>query len=97
MKNTEINKIYQGYEHLAFGKITDAVKLMWTVEPNFVEIEQMDLFCVSEIERPRDNSLKIKFFDRLRALEKLENLVRESAKDQNDLLENFYLSLENSK
>ena len=31
----------------------------------------MDLFLVSEIKRPKDGSMEIKFFDRLKALEKL--------------------------
>ena len=31
----------------------------------------MDLYCISEIKRPKDGSMEIKFFDRLKALEKL--------------------------
>ena len=31
----------------------------------------MSLFLVSEIKRPKDGSMEIKFFDRLKALEKL--------------------------
>ena len=33
---------------------------------------QMDLFMISEIKRPKDGAMEIKFFDRLKALEKLE-------------------------
>lgn len=33
----------------------------------------MDLFSVSEIKRPKDGSMEIKFFDRLKALEHLES------------------------
>ena len=31
----------------------------------------MDLYSVSEIKRPKDGSMEIKFFDPLKALEKL--------------------------
>ena len=38
------------------------------------EIEKLDLFNVSEIKRPKGGGLEIKFFDRLKALEKLAAL-----------------------
>ena len=37
----------------------------------------MDLFLVSEIRRPKDGAMEIKFFDRARALEKLASLSME--------------------
>ena len=39
--------------------------------PGEGELKKMDLFCVSEIKRPKDGSMEIKFFDRMKALEKL--------------------------
>lgn len=41
--------------------------------PSKAQLENMDLFLVSEIKRPKDGAMEIKFFDRLKALEKLEN------------------------
>ena len=38
------------------------------------DIEKLDLFNVSEIKRPKGGGLEIKFFDRLKALERLEKL-----------------------
>jgi len=38
------------------------------------EIEKLDLFNVSDIKRPKGGGLEIKFFDRLKALERLEKL-----------------------
>ena len=61
-----------GYERLAFGSICDAVSLLYLEKPSKEELGSMDLYCVSEIKRPRDGSMEIKFFDRLKALEKLE-------------------------
>ena len=37
----------------------------------------MDLFMISDIRRNRDGMLEIKFFDRLKALEKLDAAARE--------------------
>ncbi|WP_405355148.1 terminase small subunit [Ruminococcus sp.] len=60
-----------GYRRLAFGKISDAVSLLYMDNPSSEQLEHMDLFMVSEIKRPKDGSMEIKFFDRLKALEKL--------------------------
>lgn len=62
-----------GYQRLAFGNISDAVSLLYMENPSRTELSNMDLFLVSEIKRPKDGSMEIKFFDRLKALEKLES------------------------
>ena len=56
-------------EKIAFGKANDAVKLMF--EPT--DIDTLDLFLVAEMKLTKDKSLEIKFFDRLKALEKLSD------------------------
>jgi hypothetical protein len=61
-----------GYQRLAFGNISDAVSLLYMENPSRADLATMDLFLVSEIKRPKDGSMEIKFFDRLKALEKLE-------------------------
>ena len=65
-------KAYVGYERLAFGSVADAIKLLYMDKLDKIELDVMDLFCISEIRRPKDGAMEIKFFDRLRALEKLE-------------------------
>ncbi len=62
-----------GYQRLAFGNIADAVSLLYMENPSRADLSNMDLFSVSEIKRPKDGSMEIKFFDRLKALEKLES------------------------
>ena len=60
---------------LAFGSVADAMKLMLCEEAmSTEEIEKLDLFNVSEIKRPKGGGLEIKFFDRIKALERLEKL-----------------------
>lgn len=58
---------------MAFGNISDAVSLLYMENPSRADLSSMDLFLVSEIKRPKDGSMEIKFFDRLKALEKLES------------------------
>lgn len=65
------NMAAAGYQRLAFGSICDAVSLLYKSNPTAQELADMDLFLVSEIKRPKDGSMEIKFFDRLKALEKL--------------------------
>ncbi|MDR3344748.1 MAG: terminase small subunit [Oscillospiraceae bacterium] len=65
-------EIVAGFRRLAFGSVTDAVRLLLAQEvPATEELERMDLFNVSEIKRPKGGGLEIKFFDRLKALELL--------------------------
>lgn len=64
-----------GYQRLAFGSIADAVSLLYMENPGPDTLRKMDLFSVSEIKRPKDGSMEIKFFDRMKALEKLSEGV----------------------
>lgn len=85
-------EIRDGYRRLAFGPVTDAVKLLFLEEaPSPSQMEEMDLFPIAEIKRPRTGGIEIKFFDRLRALEKLAQMEEQSA--QGSAL-SFYEALE---
>ena len=78
-------KAYIGYERLAFGSVADAIKLLYLEKPEKLNLEKMDLFNISEIKRPKDGAMEIKFFDRLRALEKLENSNEEEKPEINPI------------
>ena len=58
-------------EPLLRQSVSDAISLLYKSDPSKEDLEGMDLFLVSEIKRPKDGSMEIKFFDRLKALEKL--------------------------
>ncbi len=61
-----------GLRRLAFGSVADGVRLLLCEgETDPAEIEKMDLFNVAEIKKPRGGGLEIKFFDRLKPLERL--------------------------
>jgi len=67
-------RIRRGYERLAFGGIADAVRLLFTEEPDLAALGKMDLYNIAEIKRPKGGGMEIKFFDRIKALQCLEAL-----------------------
>ena len=67
-------------------------QLLYMDKPDLQTLEAMDLYMISEIKRPKDGAMEIKFFDRLKALEKLSEAQQASA--ENSLP--FYKALENS-
>ncbi len=74
-KRAASSEVEKGLRRLAFGSVADALKLMLCEETmSAEEIEKLDLFNVSDIKRPKGGGLEIKFFDRLKALERLEKL-----------------------
>ncbi len=83
-------KATTGYERLAFGSISDCIKLLFSETLTPKDLDQMDLFNISEIKKPKEGAMEIKFFDRLRALEKLEQIETEQKNDK----EPFFAALE---
>lgn len=72
-----------GFQRIAFGSITDCVRLISGVEDSsnsLKEISDMDLFMISEIKKPKDGAMEIKFYDRIKALEKLQESVNSTEK-----------------
>lgn len=69
------NSSVLGFERLAFSSVSDAVSLLYMDKPTKEQLEKMDLFMVQEIKKPKDGAMEIKFFDRLKALEKLMGLT----------------------
>ena len=91
---TDINLVSAGLSRLAFGSISDAVKLILSAtSDNPPPPDTLDLFNVSEIKFTSGKGMEIKFFDRLKALEQLSKLS-ESALNSSAL--SFYEALERS-
>ena len=88
------NEAVSGYRQMAFGSSADAIKLLFSDgEISEQELMELDLYNVSEIKRPKGGGMEIKFFDRLKALEKLAEL---SGTDETDSALPFYEVLEKS-
>lgn len=83
-------KATSGYERLAFGNIADSIKLLFCENISAKDLEKMDLFNIAEIRKPREGAMEIKFFDRLKALEKLEEMDA-NTRDEGS---SFYKALE---
>lgn len=80
-----------GLERLAFGSIADAVELLCAENAQEINPQQLDLFCVSELKRPKGGGFEMKFFDRLKALERLAELEEKTAEQS---ISPFYRAIE---
>lgn len=88
------NLISAGFQRLAFGSCADAVKLILSAnQDSSPDIDSLDLFNVAEIKFTCGKGMEIKFFDRLKALEKLSE-ISQSGKETGAL--SFYEALERS-
>ncbi len=86
-------EVSAGLHRIAFASSADAVKLLLCDDYSNLEIEALDLFNVAEIKKPKGGGLEIKFFDRIKALEKLGEL---SVNTQDNNTIPFYEALEKS-
>lgn len=83
MKKTETEKIRRGLEQLAFGKVNDAVELVFAEEiPPPENLKRMNLVNISSIKRVKGGGVEVQFFDRQKALEKLYEYAREGQEGQ---------------
>lgn len=73
-RKTNTSDIAAGYYRLAFGCVSDAVNLIFCEDDVPKDFDKLDLFNVADIKRQKNGCIEIKFFDRLKALEKLESL-----------------------
>lgn len=75
--NNLLQKSISGFERLAFGSVTDSIKLISGEFPEDLKsFSQLDLFNISEIKRSQNGTVEVKFFDRLKALEKIYEISK---------------------
>ena len=79
-KRARKTDIVSGYYRLAFGCYTDPISLIFKEEVTGEELQKMDLYNIAEIKIKRGGEIEIKFFDRLKALEHLEEIASDSEK-----------------
>ena len=68
-QRTPSGEVVTGLRRIAFGSVADAMKLLFS--PEGLDFDSLDLYCVSEIKVAKGGGMEIKFFDRIKALEKL--------------------------
>lgn len=83
-RDAKLAEVTEGYRRLAFGSVADAVKLILSDElPDGSEIEKLDLTMVSDIKCPKNGGIEVKFFDRLKALDRLCELSNAASAGEN--------------
>lgn len=70
-KKIKTDEVVTGLKRIAFGSVADAVRLLLDDEDAKSKIDNLDLFLISEIKTNSKGGLEIKFFDRIKAMEKL--------------------------
>lgn len=88
MNEEKRTEILDGYRKLAFGRVHDAVRLLFCEELSPQALRKMDLFNLAEIKRQKGGGMEIKFFDRIRALQCMQELA-----GTEDTLSGFYQAL----
>ncbi len=85
------NEVEAGLRRIAFGCVSDAVKIALSEDFDAEEVKNMDLFGISEIKVSKGKGVEIKFFDRIKALEKLSQLA--AVNDENPT-DSFFKAIE---
>lgn len=92
-KKTLQEQIEQGLLDIALGSVSDAISLLFMTEEEIIErLPKLKLINVSEIKRPKGGGMEIKFFDRIKALERLGT----DKNSDSDSSLSFYEALEKS-
>ncbi len=97
-RKTKLEKqIQKGLLTLAFGEVSDAVSLLYMSDEEAIKkLPSLNLFNVSEIKRPKGGGMEIKFFDRIKACEKLREQIPEKKRDNLSFFEALEKSAENT-
>lgn len=90
-----LNEVKAGLRRIAFSPSADSVKLILAEDPSALDPESLDLFNVAEIKKPKGGGLEIKFFDRIKALEKLGDITSADGGEKT-ASSSFYEALERS-
>ena len=91
-RNAKSKAALTGIRRIAFGSVADAVNLAVNFGEN-IDTHSLDLFAVSEIKYTAGKSVEIKFYDRLKALERLAEM--ESAEENAEAM-SIYEAISNS-
>ncbi|WP_099204677.1 hypothetical protein [Scatolibacter rhodanostii] len=68
-------KVLDGYEKLAFGDVSDPIRLLFQEKVTSAALRRMNLFNIAQIKK-KDSEVDIKFFDRIKALQCMQELER---------------------
>lgn len=92
LPRTHRQEIESGLRRLAFGDLSDVIRLITAENMKDLEPEKMDLMLISELKYSK-NGVEVKLFDRMKALLKLAELAEAAAESGE---EGFFEALERS-
>ena len=88
-----LEEVATGLRRIAFGSNADAIGLSLAQNVSDIDLKSLDLNCISEIKVQKGSVTEIKFFDRVKALEKLATICSD---DDGDDAQAFFKALQNS-
>lgn len=92
-KKPAMEQVEKGLLDLAVGSVSDALLLLYLDDEEIINrLPKLKLSNISEIKRPKGGGMEIKFFDRIKAFEKFQELT--TTKSSEGL--SFYQALEKS-
>ena len=93
--DNNLQKAIIGLERLAFGSIEDTIKVLFSdTLDDLKDLRSLDLFNISEIKKIKGGGFEIKFFDRIKALEKIAEISKIFVNDSQSL--EFFSAIEKS-
>lgn len=89
-------EVAAGLRNIAFGSIADPVKLATAKDFSELDVDALDLHMVSELKFSKGGGVELKFFDRIKALERLMDIsqLRENDNDLFSALESSVRRIE---
>lgn len=97
-KKTVKTQIEEGLLQLAKGDVSDAVSLLFLSDEEIIErLPKLRLINVSEIKRPKGGGMEIKFFDRIKAFEKLSEQKADTGNEGLGFFQALEKSAENTE
>ena len=88
----KLREVEAGLRRLAFGDLSDVIRLITAEKVSELEPEKMDLLLISELKYSK-NGVEVKLFDRMKAMLKLAELAEIAAESGE---EGFFEALERS-
>ena len=79
-----LNALVRYMEHLAGGKVNDAVKLAFLDGERMDEIDNLDLSALTEFKRSGNGTVEIKLMDRMAVLEKIAAMLERGEEGEAD-------------
>lgn len=76
-----MQEVADGLRRIAFGGIADVIRLLTAEEIKDLDPESLDLVMISELKFQRGGGIEVKLQDRVKALEKLQQIAASTSEE----------------